>query len=490
MEEIAKWTGAVGVIIFCVVSFGKKFIAATFLQQLTKEQSYNVIRLVLYIIAIVSVVALLVAFGNNLVGIFKKENVQPAKIAEAIIEKARITKDNLDVANYISFYNHEKIDSSRTPCIQLKLTNTGEKPAFITHIDLIVDRVVSLKKPGPQVEAVVPDSRKYKIEIEPKRGIYTVQTENGISKENPFDRFVIQFMEKEHWTTSSSLYFCKLCIHVNGDGGTFYSKPFAFAVGIHHGLIVPKHLEYYADLLSRKDNDSYVSTELKHFESFASIRTENNEIIAKEIKSEPPPLLLSEEISKIVTPFEDASLELPNPKPVLSFKFERCYFNEKYFNARYPPSAPGSVWVIGRPTNAEVKLETSITGFRFYGIGTADQLKDSFPAVKQADAKCLTLEFLTPKEKEVMPQKDVRMFYYQTQKGKYGAVSDKLLDLIIARSIKPKTGICRLTTKESDEVHRSLASFFNIKTLPDSDKRSPLRIDGEESIHPDYIKNK
>lgn len=486
LGEIAKWTGVGGLVVVGLLYFGRKFIAAQFLQQLTKEQSYNVIRLFLWIFLAISITALLVYLGIHIAPLFKQDNPPPAKVAEAIIEKIKITKDNLDVANYVAFYNHDKIDSSRTPCIQLKLTNTGEKPAFITHIDLIVDRVVSLKKPGPQVEAVVPDSRKYKITIEPKPGIYTVQTENGITKEKPFDRFLIQFMEKEEWTTSGTLYFCKLCIHVNGDGGTFYSRPFAFAIGIHHGLVPLEYLQNLAETLYGKNKESYVKSELDRFESFAALRTENNETIAKEINNQPPPLLLSDEITKIVTPFGDPSLDLPNPKPVLEFKFQRYYIGYHVF----VQSVGGEIIDEGKTTYV---FESKVTpDLRFIGVGRANQSSSPFfPEIRKTKDQKLELPFVREINGKSLPQFDVRLFSYHPPAGKFALISETILLAIIDRSIQKRFGhpTC-LTTKESDEIEKHLNKIFNIKNSPDSHKRVPLRMDDEEPIHQDYVENK
>ena len=102
-----------------------------------------------------------------------------------------VLPDDIDIAS-ASFEDFE--GDARAPRLDLKLTNMGSRPAFITHVKVYVKRTWRLRD-LPQVPGViVPPGHNYVVKLKPREGPYqrTIELSEGLGKDE-FGRFSLQF---------------------------------------------------------------------------------------------------------------------------------------------------------------------------------------------------------------------------------------------------------------------------------------------------------
>ena len=111
-----------------------------------------------------------------------------------------VLPDDIDIAS-ASFMDYE--GDVRAPRLDLKLTNMGARPAFITQVKVNVKRTWRLRD-LPQVPGViVPPGHNYVVKLKPREGPYqeTKGLSEGLGKDE-FGRFSLQF-EEDPWAASN-----------------------------------------------------------------------------------------------------------------------------------------------------------------------------------------------------------------------------------------------------------------------------------------------
>ncbi|MGA2700074.1 MAG: hypothetical protein ABSH35_03120 [Isosphaeraceae bacterium] len=138
-----------------------------------------------------------------------------------------VLPDDIDIA-LASFIDYE--GDVRAPRLDLKLTNMGARPAFITQVKVNVKRTWRLRD-LPQVPGViVPPGHNYVVKLKPREGPYqeTKGLSEGLGKDE-FGRFSLQF-EEDPWAASNTIYLAQVELIANSDEATYKTKDLLFLI--------------------------------------------------------------------------------------------------------------------------------------------------------------------------------------------------------------------------------------------------------------------
>lgn len=159
MEEIWKIAitigglGAIGAFVF--LSLYKDWLKLQIFSKLTKKQTYNLMRIFLFLVFI-SLIAFLIAY-------FKVESINGKKPSKIELVDYQITySDSLSVEYRITY--PDSLDAL-FPQIDLKLRNTGDEVAFIKEINFkIIDSATYEDCRNPQY-SLIKVSATYKVDL-------------------------------------------------------------------------------------------------------------------------------------------------------------------------------------------------------------------------------------------------------------------------------------------------------------------------------------
>lgn len=176
-----------------------------------------------------------------------------ARSDNAIAPPQLVLPDDIDLAN-VAFVDHEH--ENRAPRLDLKLTNMGSRPAFITKVKLNVKRVWRLKElPTTHGSFITPEYTyllKLNLRDDPP---YTkdIAVSHGM-KPDEFERFLIEFQEEGKPTYA--IYWANVEIIANSDERSYKSKDVLFFI-TDRGTAFPdkrgiEEMARIAESLSRK----------------------------------------------------------------------------------------------------------------------------------------------------------------------------------------------------------------------------------------------
>lgn len=146
-----------------------------------------------------------------------------------------VLPENIDIAS-ISFIGYE--GDARAPRLDLKLTNMGSRPAFITKVQVNVKRTWRLRELPTTPGVVVPPGHNYVIKLKPNDQPYQVilDVSEGI-KPDDFGRFSLQF-EEDPWVESHTIYFVDVELVANSDQTTYKTQNLLFLI-TQRGILFP-----------------------------------------------------------------------------------------------------------------------------------------------------------------------------------------------------------------------------------------------------------
>ncbi|WP_165248070.1 hypothetical protein [Paludisphaera soli] len=155
-----------------------------------------------------------------------RQNTEP-RSGERSLPPEPVLPEDIDIAS-ASFMDYE--GDARAPRLDLKLTNMGSRPAFITQVRVNVKKTWRLRD-LPQIPGVVvPPGHNYVIELRPSDQPYQVveKVSEGLHKDD-FGRFSLQFVE-DPWPASNTIYLADVELVANSDETVYTIKDILFLI--------------------------------------------------------------------------------------------------------------------------------------------------------------------------------------------------------------------------------------------------------------------
>jgi hypothetical protein len=135
--------------------------------------------------------------------------------------------DRIDVSD-VGFLDYP--DDSRSPRLDIKLTNIGTRSAFVKRVKFNVKQVWRLNDLPQAAGVVVPPEHNYVLKLRSSANPYSVilPVAHGL-KPDDFGRFTVQ-LEEDPWPSSNTIYLANVEIVANSNDATFRSEDLLFLI--------------------------------------------------------------------------------------------------------------------------------------------------------------------------------------------------------------------------------------------------------------------